>query len=379
MYLLGGAMRSGVNMRGAFTALASIALLSVLTTSTMAQGASEDASSFQINPAHDGSVDFAAGFSAPLVKAWTYDTGGTVSSPLMALGALYLVSNSNDVFAINLANGKKLWEHLLGSGINLGAYDNGMLFFYSGTRLAAIKAKNGKQLWSLGNFAGTLGSDNSGAPIAVKGMLYIGGLSIAAYDEMTGENKWVRPILATASQVAYGDNGIFAGGPTQYYKFDAKDGSLLWQNSGCCEGGGGIAVSYSARRVYLVDWSAGNFVLNSKDGTAVGSFPGSNPPSFFTIGKRKFELVIASGKLYCTDVRTGNVVWSYSNNNLTGQPIAINGQPVAAAGTSVFMFDGATGAQLWTEDVGSQITGLTAGDGALAVLAGSKVIAYVPQ
>jgi outer membrane protein assembly factor BamB len=253
------------------------------------------------------------------------------------------------------------------------------LFFNSGDQFMALKAKNGKQLWSARTFApkGRV-AGNSAAPIALDGTIYIGGLSVTAYNEKTGAFKWSQHVDATSSQVAYGDGGIYAGGPSQYYKF-AADGSLLWRNSGCCSGGGGIAVNYFRKRVYLVDWAEGNFALRSDNGIAAGSFPGNTPPTFFSSGKQSFELVISNGKLYCLNTRKGDVAWTFSNKNLSGQPIVINGQPVVAAGNSFYMLDGATGAQLWANNMGAQITNLNAGDGVLAVETGTKVTAYVPQ
>jgi outer membrane protein assembly factor BamB len=372
-------MSKGLLARGALSAAVAAFALSLQFTA-LAKGNSEDATTFQINPAHDGNVDFVAGFSPPLVKVWTFDTGGTVTYPLIANGSLYVVSNGNDVFGLELGDGSKEWEHLLGGGGNLGAYDNGVLFFNSGSQLLALKAKNGKQLWATNDFTpkGRIAS-NSTAPIAFKGTVYIGGFGATAFDEKTGSLKWSQGADATDTQVAYGNKGIYAGGPTQYFKFATADGSLLWHVSGCCSGGGGIAVTYFDKHIYLVDWSAGSFVLNSNDGSSAGSFPGNVPPSFFSIGKRGYELVITGGKLYCLDAKTGNVAWSFAASNLSGQPIVINSQPVVAAGNSVYMLDGSTGAQLWTDNIGGQISSLSAGDGVLAVTTGSKVVVYAPQ
>jgi outer membrane protein assembly factor BamB len=369
-------MQIKITARRALSTAASAAFLCAFVTAAAAKGSSEDATAFQINPAHTGSVDFAAGFSAPLVKAWTYDTGGTVSFPLIAHGAVYVVSASNDVFAIDLAAGTKKWEHLLGGDDNLGAYDDGMLFYdNSDGQLIALKASNGKQKWS----ASVASDFDSSAPVAEAGTVYVGGPGVTALDEKTGLVQWSQGVEATSSQVAIGDDGVFAGGPCQYYKFASKDGSPLWQDAGGCEGGGGIEVAYFNKRAYVVDWAEGNFVLNSKTGAVAGSFSGNFPPSFFSSGKHGFELVISNGKLYCLDAKTGNVAWTFANSNLTGQPVVINGQPVVNAGNSVYMLDGTTGAQLWTDNVGGPISSLAAGDGVLAVTTGNKVIAYVPQ
>ena len=360
--------------------VAGAALACAFVTGAAAKGASEDAVTFQIDAAHDGNVDFVAGFSAPLVKAWTYDTGGTASYALIAHGAVYVVSNGDDVFALDRTGGSKLWEHLLGGDGNLGAYDDGRLFFNSGSQIIALKAQNGRQLWSATTFAPKSPiADNSTAPVAMKGTVYTGGSAVHAFAEKNGAQEWLQGISATSSQVAYGDKGVFAGGPCQYYKFAGKDGSPLWEDNGSCDGGGGISVAYFDKHAYLVDWAQGNFTLSSKDGSSAGSFQGDVPPTFFSIGKHGFELAISNGKLFCLDVKTGNVAWTFANADLSVQPIVINGQPVVGAGSSVIMLDGATGAQLWTDNAGGQISSLNAGDGVLAVTTGNKVITYVPQ
>jgi len=59
----------------------------------------------------------------------------------------------------------------------------------------------------------------------------------------------------------------------------------------------------------------------------------------------------------------------------------INGQPVIGDSRgNVYLFDGATGAQLWTASVGSaEVTSLSAGDGILVVAAGDSIYAFAPQ
>lgn len=171
---------------------AAVALTCVFASSAIAS--SEDATTFQINPSRSGSVDFIAGFSAPLVKLWTYDTGGAVGYPLIAKQSLYVVSNGNDVFAIDLASGAKSWEHLLGGSNNEGAYDDGSLFFENSQgQVIALKARNGRQLWSA-----TVSSDfQSSSPIALNGTAYVAGPALTALDEKTGAIDWVQGIEAT--------------------------------------------------------------------------------------------------------------------------------------------------------------------------------------
>lgn len=338
----------------------------------------EEAVTYQINAAHSGSVTFAAGFAAPLHKLWSYDTGNSLSYPLIADGKLYVVSGGTDVFALDAFTGQRKWEHLLGGNDNLGAYDNGKLFFEnSNGQVTALKAGSGKQLW-----AAQASSDfSSSVPIAVRRKVFVGGPAVTAIDEATGAVDWTQGIEATDSAVAYGNGGLYAGGPSQYYKFAIKDGTLLWHYSGCCEGGGGISPVYFDKRVYLTDWAEGNYVLNSMDGSVDGSFSGGMPPTLYKADVHGgYALEIANGKLYCLDARTGNVVWSVANDQMVAPPIVVNGQPIVATNSgTLYMLDGSTGAQLWTDSVSGYVSGMNAGDGIFAVAAGTSITVYGPQ
>jgi outer membrane protein assembly factor BamB len=358
------------------------AIIAAAAYSTAAQAAArnpdqlEDAVTFQINPARTGSTTFAAGFNAPLKKSWTFDTGGPVSYALVAGGTVFVVSNGNDLFALNAFTGKRHWEHLLSGGGNTGAYDHGMLFYESEEGdVTALLAKSGKQQWGarVGNFY------EPTPPIALNGQVFFGP-SLSAFDEVTGELQWTETEGAGGTP-SYGDNGLYVGSPSQYFKYRAADGRLLWHNAGCCSGGGGILSAYFRKRVYLVDWAEGNFVLNSRTGEMVGSFPGGAPPTFFDGSNgRAHELVLSDGQLDCLNLGTGNVAWKFSSDQLLGQPIVVNGQPVIGSALGdVFMLDGDNGKTIWSANVGDSIAGLNAGDGMLAVSAGNSVTVYAPE
>lgn len=338
---------------------------------------SEEGVAFQINTSRTGSITFAAGFAAPLAQIWSFTAGSSLSYPLVAAKKVFVVSGGNDLFAFNASTGSKKWEHLLGGSYNLGAYDNGALFFEnSDGAVTAIEARNGKQLWG----AQVASDFSASAPIALKGQVFTAGPALTALDETTGAINWSQNINATDGSAAYGDGALYVGGPCQYYAFTTAGTQRWWDNDGC-EGGGGDSPVYFNKRDYLVDWANGNFVLSSKAGADVGTFAGSVPPTFF-IGSdgRGYALEYTNGQLYCLNAKTGNVVWSVTNSNLSGQPIVINGQPVYGDSRgNIYMLDGATGSQLWTGSVGSSVTSLSAGNGILVVVAGNSVYAFAPQ
>lgn len=337
----------------------------------------EEAVAFQLNPARTGSINFAAGFATPLTKLWSFDTGGPVSYALIAGGYVYVVSSGNDVFALNAFTGKRNWEHLLGGSSNLGAYDNGVLFYDNENgQLTALSAPSGKQLWG----AQVPADYSPSAPIAFNGQVFVSPGALSAVDEAKGTVQWTEEIEGTDGSPAYGDGGLYTGGPSQYFKY-GLDGKLIWHNAGCCSGGGGISPVYFGQRVYLTDWAEGNFVLKSRTGAVAGSFPGYTTPAFFVGSSgRSFELAVQYGEVDCLSVRTGNVVWKYVNENLSSYPIVVNGQPVIGTNSGdVYVLSSRRGKPIWSANVGDGISSIAAGDGVLAVSAGNKITVFAPQ
>lgn len=357
------------------SALAFSVALGLVASPALSKSSDEDATTYQINAAHDGHVDFAAGFNAPLVRAWSYDTAdGNGSYPVIGGGMLFFVGNGNDAFAFDLANGSRLWEHLLAAGGNYPAYADGtVVFANSSGAVVALKARTGKQRWSVSlNANGGLSY-----PVAAQGMVFTAGNALTALDGKTGATNWSKSLSPYSNTVTYGDGGLYVGSGCDYTKY-APNGDLIWSVSGNCNGYQDD-VAYFNKHLYVYDYYQDNAILSTKDGSQTGFFPGSTLPVFYTSNKRSYELVTSNDKIYCLDLRTGNVVWSFENSGSYALPIVINGHPIIASYTTLYMLDGATGAPLWSDNVGSQIYSMNAGDGALAITTGGKVIVYKPQ
>lgn len=124
-----------------------------LQTSAAARGRNELAVAPQIDLGHTGSVDFAAGFAPPLVRAWTANLGegqGARSQALIAQNSVFLNVNGINVYALSLDTGKQQWMHALPCCGQNGAYDRGRLFFLSGSGLmTALSADTGETPWPI--------------------------------------------------------------------------------------------------------------------------------------------------------------------------------------------------------------------------------------
>jgi outer membrane protein assembly factor BamB len=136
-------------IHAAYIACAAIATGGVAAAAT---AESQYTTTYQIDPAHDGNINFTTAFKPPLKAAWSIDLGGAMSYPIVAEGLVFVAvspgsSNPGLLVAVDLATGKIHWEKASDSGYL--AYDGGRLYFIDmDGPLQAFAAKIGAPLWS---------------------------------------------------------------------------------------------------------------------------------------------------------------------------------------------------------------------------------------
>jgi alcohol dehydrogenase (cytochrome c) len=100
-----------------------------------------------------------------LKKLWTFDLSGKATSdvggygtlaanPIVQNGVVYMQDLHSNVYALSLATGHLIWEHIVnlpeksGPGPNGVAVANGMVYGESPTVAFALKASNGHEVWA---------------------------------------------------------------------------------------------------------------------------------------------------------------------------------------------------------------------------------------
>jgi alcohol dehydrogenase (cytochrome c) len=190
-----------------------------------------------------------------LAPAWTFPTGGRgglESAPIIADGKLYLVNQENNVFALDAATGKLLWNYAYkpakdaraGNGKARGlAIGFGMLFM--GTRenrLVALDAKTGKEVWNIEiENSVKCGCGISSAPLLVKDKVITGvtgGESahrgyISAFDAKTGQLAWrfytIPEPGQQGSETWTGDSWKLGGGSSWFTgSYDPELNLVFW-------------------------------------------------------------------------------------------------------------------------------------------------------
>jgi outer membrane protein assembly factor BamB len=360
-------------------------------TPTAVAAQAQMAVAYQINAAHDGSIQLPS-FALPLKQRWSIDLGQPISYPLIAGGKVYVITPSSSaaagsrLYALDAVTGAIAWGPI-DIGGSSAAYDDGRVFVvnYSGL-LLAFDASSGAQLWSR-QLAGQYAF--SASPTARQGIVFVGGAgsggTLYAVDEVTGSVIWTRAVAnGDKSSPALSDDGgvyvTYACGVA--YRFDRNSGRQDWVHTTGCSGGGGSTPVYVGQRVYARDAATGNRILDSRTGADVGQFSAGPAPAFDN-GRGFF---LNGGTLEARDAQTNTVLWSFGGDGkLTTAPIVVNRNVyVGSSAGMIYALDPATGAVLWNTNVGAGIaaadeyTGLNAGEGLLVVPAGSRLVAYEP-
>ena len=282
---------------------------------------------------------------ATLTKRWTFKLpyagayGSFTSNPIVAGGVVYLEDPDSDVFALELATGKVIWQHDYHSitpsgGPNGVAFGYGLLYGETENAVFALDPRTGRQVWIR-----TL-TRKASEGIDMAPQLYDGKLLISTIPG------------SPTSFYTRGADGIL-------YALDARTGSVRWSfttvENPKADSGGGLwyppAVD-SHDRVFLGTGNPGPYPLTPSDPDA-RSRPGPN---------------LYTDSLVALDGATGRLLWyrqvtphDLRDYDFQDPPILVtvrvHGVPtdaVIGAGKSgyVIAFRASDGERIWTLPIG---------------------------
>jgi outer membrane protein assembly factor BamB len=359
---------------------------------------SNDAVAFQINPQHNGAINFAnivPPSAFPLASSWTAQLDGPPSYALIAGGRVFATvarpGGGSELVALSAATGAKVWGPVALSGSANATYDNGKVIVLSSTvgsagTLTAYDAAAGTPLWST---ALTSQYMFSGAPTAFNGMVYVGGAgsggTLYAVEEAGGTLVWTAGVMnGDTSSPTVTVDGVYVTYPCQTYDFNPLTGALLWNNSTGCEGGGGATGTAANGVYYSPNQPAGysGMSFDAETGTFRSSYTTGAPPAI----DAQTGYFLQGGTLTAIGLSNSVIQWSFTGDgSLQTAPIVVNGYVfVAGASGNLYGLDALTGGVLWTASLGGTfdgrsslpMSGLSAGDGLLVVPVGNALTAY---
>jgi len=387
-------------MRHGFAWLALVGSVGIAHAFTPLAGPS--ATTFQVNPAHDGTTAFDPPLSRRLIELWRYSIAGSLSYPLIADGRVIVAysdqpgSNYGEhLVALDEASGAMLWGPIDISGTYYFAgiaYESGRVFAvdFDGL-LQTFDAATGDLDWSVqlpGQYAFTA------SPSAENGIVYVGGAgsggTVYALDESNGALLWTQGVEnGDDSSPAIADGSVFVSyACPQVYSFDAISGAQQWHYSGPCEGGGGATPVVRERRLYVRDWAStpSGYIFDSDSGALLDRFDAQTIPA---IGA-DMGYFLQAGTLRGIGLADLDVRWSFAGDGQLGTaPIVVNDFVfIGSEAGTLYALDAASGHVQYSLDTGAPISptgdggaamhsGLSAGDGLVLVPTAAGMVAYV--
>jgi outer membrane protein assembly factor BamB len=342
-----------------------IQLIAFLTAfSTLAAAA--DWPQFRGNPSLTGVA------TSPVPKTlkllWTFEAGDSIeSSAAISEGVVYVGSQSSDLIAVNLADGKLLWKYKVKDGIGESspAVHSGIVVVgdLSGT-VHAVNAKDGKALWTF-----PANGEVKASPVIVEDKVIIGSYDGTLYclSLKDGKSLWEfhtnGPVHATASVAAglayiSGCDGVLRG-------IRISDGKEMVSITTGAYTGASPALS-AAGAAYFGTFN--NDVLAFSLKTRKSLWRYENPQRQFPFyssaalieGKTEGKVIVGGRDkiVHCLNAQTGRQLWEFATKSrVESSPAVMEGRVYVGSNDGRFyVLEIATGKKLWEFEAGAPLS-----------------------
>lgn len=214
-------------------------------------------------------------------EVWRFVAGyPVVTSPLATQGRVYVAVADQNLFCLEAATGRPLWQYgrklphrnALWRGVGLAADDSRVFAGFADGGVVALDAELGTVLWRAEVSSGGLFGDVVAGPTVANGRVYVGAFRGPAVclDAATGKDLWRREV-ALGSGFAVGDGRVYAGtADGSSLALSADDGAILWETP---LHGGAVATPVLAANALLVGTAKDSLVaLDPASGTLLGRY-----------------------------------------------------------------------------------------------------------
>jgi serine/threonine-protein kinase len=306
---------------------------------------------------------------------WKFQTGGAIiSSPVVSEGMVFVASTDGYLYAVNVTNGVKIWDFLVGKDANSPTVAHGKVFITSASGTAyGINMYTGIEEWtnSLEEEAGF------GAPLIVGSRVFVNGnhtvfsfneaVGVHLYSEALPHTTSIAPLTYDAGSIV---SVVLRGAAIRLDKSTFRDGmgylgvtvaptDIELLRSGATIGGektfvvnvnsNGSSTVFGLNDFGISDWkhqldgateaspafaydtlyiptSNSTYALDAENGTVKWSRPldGGYSVSSPAVADGKVYFGLDNGYVYALDALTGDIVWSYKTDGAVQSSPAIS-------------------------------------------------------
>ena len=267
--------------------------------------------------ATNGLGDVAALDAATGAVRWTVRPGGPLrGAPTVAFGTIFVVSQDNQIFAINASDGQVQWQKVgnMAPGTIFGAAApaidrSTVVAGYSSGELNAYRFENGNELWfdALARTAAaatvsTLADIDADPVIANDRVFAIGqGGRMAAYELMNGQRVWELSMGGISTPWVAGEWVFVVGDDARVFCISGATGKIRWI-------GQLPRWRNEEDRTGPIRWTGpvlagGRLLLTSTDGrlAQINPLDGSITSTSEISGPSRQGIVVANGTMYILD------------------------------------------------------------------------------
>jgi eukaryotic-like serine/threonine-protein kinase len=293
----------------------------------------QDSAMFRGNPQHTG-VYQAAGVPSFTKVKWKFHSGGAVnSSPAVVGDTVYVGSNDNNLYAINLETGVLRWKFKTESRVaSSPAVAGGVVYFgsYDGN-FYAVDAATGQLKWKFAT-----GGERRFAGKHLHG-------SLPAAETMPD------PFDVYLSSPTVWENAVYFGsGDGNVYSLDAASGNLKWkfQTGDVVHASPAVADG----TVFVGSWDSYFYSLDAASGKEKWRFKtGEDPDIHNQVGIQSSAAVgdgvvyfgCRDSNFYAVDEATGQEKWKFNNKGswVVGSPAVGGGKVYFATSDSSMLYE----------------------------------------
>lgn len=361
---------------------------------------------------------------ANLALSWSHRTAGSflTGSPVVADGVVYAATRDEDgaghatVRAVNFETGETMWEYKTKISVHGSiAVADGVVYAQDlRSNLYALDAANGRLLWQRSP-EGSQNPDVNQRTYGYYGVTAAEGKvfwthqdrlgsgsrgSISALDSKTGKTLWESPM--TGSTMSDGtpvvaDGRVYVGNQTadRMLAYDAGTGKQLWQSANTLGGWQDGIPTAADGRVFI----GANNALVARDAETgkdlwtyrsrgTSNIPGNATPASAAVVDGTVYMGFPDGNVTALDAETGSVVWSrllpgrLDFGGVHSSP-AVSGDTlyVGSNNGSAYALDRATGEITWEREIGAWVSAGPAISGNTVIFGSwdGNLYAFTPQ
>jgi outer membrane protein assembly factor BamB len=299
----------------------------------------------------------------PFREKWRFAAQSLLEfPPVIADGRVILGTNDGRALAIDVRDGRRIWQTRLAGQMASSPAIAGDRAFFTTTRgrLVALDTATGTRRWNR-----EIGAASESSPLVIDGSVYVGTLDgdVLRVDAATGRQEWRTPAAGEvkSSLAAAGENVVVGDYAGRITAFARSDGRRVWQTTSPgprFRGPGrfyaGPAVAYG--RVYLGNVNARVLALQADSGElawvrTVGDFVYSSA----AVSRQTVYVGSYDHKLHALDAVTGKPRWAFdAGERISGSPSVIGRlvyvSTLARGGRKgvTYALDAASGRQVWS-------------------------------